>query len=83
MAFLILIRFVVYALVVLFVGTQVILPLVTGSRLFPMFRKARNHIENEIRETREKIHDMEMQNELTSLKAKLNPTAPTDTTKQP
>ena len=51
--------------------SQVFLPLLTGRKLFPAFRKSRNKIEDEIREVQEQLEDQQLRAKLKELEAKL------------
>jgi hypothetical protein len=58
-------------LVVAVILTQVLLPLIMGAKLFPIFRSSRNTIENEIREVQEQLSEKELKEHLEELRAKL------------
>lgn len=62
--------------------TQIILPLVNGSKLFPIFRSSRNKIENEIREVQEQLSEQELKAHLDELRAKLQTPVGPQTPKQ-
>ena len=52
-----------FTLVILFVafmGTQVILPLIQGTVLWPMFRKSRLALESDLRELKEQLDEEEL-----------------------
>lgn len=70
---------------VVLILTQILLPLITGSKLFPIFRSSRNSLENEIREIQEQLSEKELKEHLEELRAKLKtpigPTTPPTETK--
>lgn len=64
-------------LAVLLILTQMLLPLLTGRKLFPMFRKSRTVLEDEVRELQEQLSEKELVAHRDELRAKLNGTPPT------
>lgn len=53
--------------------TQVLVPALMGTKLFPMFRKSRIALEGQLAEVREQLNEKVLKDELSRLKAKLNP----------
>lgn len=51
--------------------TQILIPLFTGNKLFPIFCTSRNAIEAEIREVQELLSEKELKVHLEELRAKL------------
>jgi hypothetical protein len=66
-----LLEVVVLSLVVLFIGTQILVPAMRGRALFPMFRKEAK-IEAEVVEVEQAIHEEELKNIVKSKKRQLN-----------
>jgi len=66
-----LIEIITIAFALALILSQVVVPLVTGRKLFPAFRKSRNKIEDEIREVQEQLEDKELQTTLNELHEKL------------
>ena len=64
--------YVFIAFVVALLVTQMFIPMLMGTRLFPMFRKTRLHIQDEIAEVKEQLTDQQLQEELDRLKAELH-----------
>jgi hypothetical protein len=56
-------EFVVLALIVLFIGTQVLVPAVQGRLLFPMFRKTAE-LEKELNEAHQELYDVHLADEV-------------------
>lgn len=71
MLFLSLVQFVAIALLLAFALTQVILPMLKGTPLFPMFRKSRNELESKASELRGELEDQELAKEVSKLEKKL------------
>jgi hypothetical protein len=66
-----LIEFIAIVFALAFILTQAVVPLATGRKLFPAFRKSRNKIEDEIREVQEQLDEKELQTTLHELHEKL------------
>jgi len=71
MFFITLIEFVFIALLVAFVVTQMIIPIVRGRQLFPMFRSERNQLEAKIVGLTEKLDDTVLAKEAEELSKQL------------
>lgn len=62
---------IVLALVVLFLVTQVLYPLLSDSIMFPIFRRKRTVLMNEIVETKAQLGDADLESNLAALKEQL------------
>lgn len=71
MALLIFLRYLLIFLGIALVATQVLIPLVTGTILFPIFRKSREVLLAEKAELTAQIDDTDLQSNVISLKQKL------------
>lgn len=71
MALLILLRYFGMILIATIVLTQILIPVLTGTVLFPMFRKAREELLDEEKEVKAKLEDIELATNVLSLKKKL------------
>lgn len=71
MFLLILLRYAVMLVIAAVVLTQILIPVLTGTVLFPMFRKAREELLDEEKEVKAKLEDVELATNVLSLKKKL------------
>lgn len=72
MALLIFLRWMAVISFLAFFISQVIIPLVGQRKLFPMFRKTSNQLENQIRETQSQLDEKALKEKLAELQARLN-----------
>ncbi len=72
MFLLLLLRFVIVVLSLMFVITQFLVPLVTGTILFPMFRKSREELLKEQTEIKAQLDDQEIASSIQTLKNELD-----------
>lgn len=72
MIFLIVVRVLLIALLVLFLCTQVIFPLFSDRKMFSMFSKKRNSIRKNIIETKEELGIKDEEEKLKNLQKQLN-----------
>lgn len=61
---------------IVFVGTQILIPLLTQTPLFPMFRSKRAQLLNELVETKAQLDDQSLAASVAELKRKLTPASP-------
>ena len=64
-------QFIFVALFIAFMVTQVILPMVKGSPLFPMFRTKRNELQAKVSDLKEDLQDVSLVEEASKLEKKL------------
>ena len=64
-------QYIVIALFVAFGITQMILPIISGRKMFPMFRAKRNELEEKIVDLNEELHDVDLEKEAKELATQL------------
>jgi len=64
-------QFIFIALLIAFGITQMILPIVSGRKMFPMFRAKRNEIEEKIVDLHEELYDANLEREARELAGQL------------
>lgn len=62
--------FIVFAIA--FIVTQVLIPILMGTKLFPVFRKSTLAIQGQLAEVREQLNEQALKDELAKLKAQLH-----------
>jgi uncharacterized protein YlxW (UPF0749 family) len=71
MAILVLMELVAVALLLWFLFSQVIIPIVRGRKVFPFWREKKIELENEIVETQELLREQNLEKELAALRKQL------------
>lgn len=64
-------EFIAIVIAVVTIVSQILVPVLTGRKLFPAFRSSRNHIEDAIREAQEQLDEKQLQEHLEELQTKL------------
>lgn len=71
MAILVLMELIAVALLLWFLFSQVIIPIVRGRKVFPFWREKKIELENEIVEAYELLHEKDLEKELAVLRKQL------------